>query len=106
MSFLDYLVSVDVRTTLMDRMMRTVGVDRQLKALPDHDGVVSRAVDGCRACGRQDECSAWLDEHLHAEAAPDYCRNADLIATTRDRADLIVPDSAPATPYEPLGTTS
>ncbi|GGI96384.1 nucleoside/nucleotide kinase family protein [Streptomyces brasiliensis] len=31
-------------------------------------------------------------------------RNADLIAATRDRAGLIVPDSALPTPYEPMGT--
>ena len=80
MSFLDYLISVDSRTALMDRMMRKLGVDKQLKIVPDHIAVTSRAVDRCRSCGHQDECSIWLDEHQQADSPPDYCRNSDLIA--------------------------
>jgi hypothetical protein len=34
MTFLDYLISVDARTALMDRMMRKLGVDRQTGCQP------------------------------------------------------------------------
>ena len=86
MSFLDYLISVDTRTALMDRMMRKLGVDKQLKIVPDHIAVTSRAVDRCRSCGHQDECSIWLDEHQQADNPPDYCRNSDLIARLQHAA--------------------
>ncbi|MBZ9672871.1 DUF6455 family protein [Mesorhizobium sp. B2-1-8] len=80
MTFLDYLISVDARTALMDRMMRTLGVDRQLTVVADHAAVTNRAVNRCRSCGHQDDCSAWLDNHHHADEPPAYCRNSDLIA--------------------------
>ncbi|MEW6631721.1 MAG: DUF6455 family protein [Pseudomonadota bacterium] len=80
MSFFEYLIGVDARTALMGRMMRKMGVDRQLKVVADHTAVISRAVDRCRSCGRQGECAAWLDETTHADRPPDYCRNGDLIA--------------------------
>ncbi|ESZ68752.1 DUF6455 family protein [Mesorhizobium sp. L103C105A0] len=80
MSFLDYLISVDARTALMGRMMRTLGVDRHLKVVADHAAVTNRAVNRCRACGHQDECMTWLDEHEHASEPPDFCHNRDLIA--------------------------
>jgi len=86
MTFLDYLISADARTTLMDRMMRKLGVDRQLKVVADHTAVTKRAVDRCRSCGHQDECSVWLDEHQQADNPPDYCRNSDLIARLRHAA--------------------
>ncbi|WP_352641939.1 DUF6455 family protein [Mesorhizobium sp. M0220] len=60
MSFLDYLISVDARTALMGSMMQKLGVDKQLKVVPDHVGVTNRAVDRCRSCGHQDECSTGL----------------------------------------------
>ncbi|TPM89916.1 MULTISPECIES: DUF6455 family protein [unclassified Mesorhizobium] len=87
MSFLDYLISVDARTALMGRMMRTLGVDRHLKVVADHAAVTNRAVNRCRACGHQDECMTWLDEHQQAENPPDYCRNSDLIARLQHVAD-------------------
>ncbi|ADV15434.1 hypothetical protein EN962_24620 [Mesorhizobium sp. M7A.F.Ca.CA.001.09.2.1] len=80
MSFLDYLISVDARVALMGRMMRKLGVDRQLKVVADHAAVTDRAVNRCRSCGHQDECSTWLDQNEQADAPPDYCRNRDLIA--------------------------
>ncbi|WP_073986272.1 DUF6455 family protein [Mesorhizobium sp. LCM 4576] len=80
MSFLEYLIGADAKTALMERMMRKMGVDRQLKVVADHAAVASRAVDRCRSCGHQDECAAWLDETAHADHPPAYCRNSDLIA--------------------------
>ncbi|WP_027154466.1 DUF6455 family protein [Mesorhizobium sp. WSM2561] len=80
MSFFDYLISVDVRTELTGRMMQKLGVDRQLKTVPDQAAVTSRAVDRCRSCGRQDECAVWLDENEQPDDPPDYYRNSDLIA--------------------------
>ncbi|WP_258122833.1 DUF6455 family protein [Mesorhizobium onobrychidis] len=86
MSFLDYLISVDARTALMGRMMQKLGVDRQLKVVPDYVAVTNRAVDRCRSCGHQDECSTWLNEHQQADDPPDYCRNRDLIARLQHAA--------------------
>jgi hypothetical protein len=86
MNFLDYLISADARVALMDRMMRKLGVDRQLKVVADHAAVTHRAVDRCRSCGHQDECSIWLDEHQQADSPPDYCRNRDLIARLQHAA--------------------
>ncbi|RWB24993.1 DUF6455 family protein [Mesorhizobium sp.] len=86
MTFLDYLISIDARTALMGRMMRRLGVDRQLKVVADHAAVTNRAVDRCRSCGHQDECSTWLDEHQHADDPPNYCRNRDLIARLQHAA--------------------
>ncbi|TPK98988.1 MULTISPECIES: DUF6455 family protein [unclassified Mesorhizobium] len=80
MSFLEYLIGVDARTALMERMMQKMGVDRQLNVVADHAAVTSRAVDRCRSCGHQDECAVWLDETTHADHPPAYCRNSDLIA--------------------------
>ncbi|RUU21377.1 hypothetical protein EOD10_06830, partial [Mesorhizobium sp. M7A.T.Ca.TU.009.01.3.2] len=51
MTFLDYLISVDARTALMGRMMQKLGVDKQLKSVPDHAAVTTRAVERCRSCG-------------------------------------------------------
>ena len=86
MSFLEYLISVDARTALMDRMMRTLGVDRKLKLVADHVAVTNRAVNRCRSCGHQDECSVWLNERQQANDSPDYCRNRDLIARLQHAA--------------------
>ncbi|OBQ71307.1 DUF6455 family protein [Mesorhizobium erdmanii] len=83
MRFLDYLIAVDVRTALMDRMMRKLGVDRQLKVVADQIQVTNRAVDRCRSCGHQEECSTWLDNEQNANHPPAYCRNSDLIARLR-----------------------
>ncbi|MDX8530797.1 DUF6455 family protein [Mesorhizobium sp. VK25A] len=80
MSLLEYLIGADARTALMERMMRKMGVERQLKVVADHAAVTGRAADRCRSCGHQDECAAWLDETTHAEHPPAYCRNSDLIA--------------------------
>jgi hypothetical protein len=80
MNFVDYLISVDARTALFGRMMRKLGLARQFKHIADHAAVTNRAVDRCRSCGLQDECSAWLEESLPPKAPPDYCRNSDLIA--------------------------
>ncbi|PDQ23078.1 hypothetical protein CN311_00305 [Mesorhizobium sanjuanii] len=86
MTFLDYLISVDARTVLMGRMMQKLGVDRQLKVVADHVAVTNRAVDRCRSCGHQDDCTTWLDEHQQADNPPDYCRNRDLIARLQHAA--------------------
>ena len=80
MTFLEYLIGVDARTALMERMMQKLNVNKQLEIVADHAAVVSRAVDRCRSCGHQDECAAWLDETTHADNPPAYCRNGDLIA--------------------------
>lgn len=67
MSFYDFLVSADVRTAWMGRMMQKFMVDRELRCLPDHAAVVSYAVDRCRSCGHQDACADWLEQDDHPD---------------------------------------
>lgn len=87
MSFVDFLISVDPRTALMGRMTRALGVERQLKSIPDCAAVINRAVDRCRSCGHQYECAIWLDGHEHENEPPEYCRNRDLIARLQRAAN-------------------
>jgi hypothetical protein len=77
MSFYDYILGIDIRTVNMDRMMRRFGVDQALDAQPPIMRV--HAVERCRACGRQEDCRAWLDAAVDADVPPSYCRNGQLI---------------------------
>lgn len=63
---------------LMDRMMDTVGVTDRLKSLPNAANVLRRASARCRTCTETGDCSAFLDSHDRAGAAPEYCRNHEL----------------------------
>jgi hypothetical protein len=68
---------------LVKRMAATVGVDlgravaEGRVTAEDLRGVVTK----CTGCACPDACGRWLEEHVGgAEAAPAYCRNADLFA--------------------------
>jgi hypothetical protein len=36
-------------------------------------------VMSCTGCSDPGACQRWLSEHEHADRAPDYCRNGDLL---------------------------
>ncbi len=80
MSFIDYLLAHDPRTSLMHRMLRKFGVDRRLRTIADHAHVTARAADRCASCGKKEACAQWLDLNEEPASPPDYCRNANLIA--------------------------
>ncbi|MCX7644469.1 MAG: DUF6455 family protein [Rhodobacteraceae bacterium] len=74
---------IDRHMGLVKRMAATVGADL---AGAVADGRLAPAdlrgaVLKCTGCACPDACGRWLEEHAAgAEAAPGYCRNADLFA--------------------------
>lgn len=74
---------------LVDRMATSMGVDLEEQLfhgkmspsdLPD-------AVLRCAACSDPVHCNAWLNRReTRADATPGYCRNADLMATLREKS--------------------
>ncbi len=80
MSFIDYLLAHDPRTSLMHRMLRKFGVDRRLRTIADHAHVTARAADRCASCARRRPARNGLDLNEEPASPPDYCRNANLIA--------------------------
>lgn len=86
------LGKIDRHLGLVKRMAGTVGVDlagavAERRLAPED---LRGAVLKCTGCACPDACGQWLDEHAGgAEAAPAYCRNADLFAR------LAVPSDAP-----------
>jgi hypothetical protein len=76
------LDKIDRRAEVMNRMAETLDVDfaAVIAQTPEAVREYRQAVLRCVACGREGECATWMAEHPHAEAAPDYCRNRDLMA--------------------------
>jgi hypothetical protein len=76
------LDKIDRRADVMNRMAETLDVDFAA-AMAQNPGTVReyrQAVIRCVACGHEGECTEWMDSHPHAEAAPEYCRNKDIMA--------------------------
>jgi len=66
---------------LVERMAETVGAGLG-DAIADHRLSASEyrtAVIRCTTCDASEECPHWMDSHAHAEGAPAYCRNSDLL---------------------------
>ncbi len=66
---------------LMERMADTVGADLR-EAIADHRLSAAEyrtAVIRCTTCDGAEECPHWIDSHAHAERAPAYCQNRDLL---------------------------
>lgn len=71
---------IDQRANVMGRMAETLDVDIT-EAFARHADTVRayrQAVMRCTFCPHDNACTAWMDAHAHAEAAPDYCRNKDI----------------------------
>ncbi|WP_353473332.1 DUF6455 family protein [Salipiger sp. H15] len=70
-----------LHATLVDRMAGALGVDLEEKMLRGElsFGGLEDAVLACTGCHKPCDCETWLDsQESVAEAAPAYCRNADL----------------------------
>jgi len=67
---------------LVDRMATAQGVDLEETMMAGHltPGELGEAVLACTGCAAPGACAHWLDAHEPGEAAPSYCRNADLLA--------------------------
>lgn len=72
---------IDHRADVMTRMADTLQVDFAAEILRDAGTVkvYRQAVLRCAACPHEDECTAWMQDHRQADAAPDYCRNKDIL---------------------------
>lgn len=72
---------IDHRAGVMTRMADTLGVDfaTTIAQAPEAVREYRQAVMRCASCNHESECMAWMDSHAHAEAAPDYCRNKDIL---------------------------
>lgn len=40
----------------------------------------AQIINRCRSCDDPEGCKLWLETHAKAKAAPDYCRNRDVLA--------------------------
>lgn len=72
---------IDHRAGVMTRMADTLDVD--FAAAIKHDAstvnLYRQAVMRCAACPHEDKCTAWMQDHPQADAAPEYCRNKDIL---------------------------
>jgi hypothetical protein len=82
MGIFGFLASGASSGGLMHRMMQALGVDRQLKHLPGHGAVETRATERCSHCEHETECAGWLaaNENANPDEPPEFCANRDLIA--------------------------
>ncbi|MCR9126609.1 MAG: DUF6455 family protein [Rhodobacteraceae bacterium] len=70
---------------LVDRMATTVGVDLEeaaFRGTMDFDEIAD-AVLRCTGCSKPDDCGQWMAQTPQADATPDYCRNAEMLARLR-----------------------
>lgn len=48
-------------------------------------GELARMVDRCRECGKSDDCTRFLAEHVHVAHLPEFCPNTpEIEALTHD----------------------
>lgn len=75
------LDKIDRRAGVMTRMADTLGVDfaASIAQTPEAVREYRQAVMRCTACNHEGECTEWMDAHPHAEKAPEYCRNKDIL---------------------------
>ncbi len=76
---------------LVDRMATAIGVDLEdlLFRGQMSPSDVPDAVLRCAACSDPVHCNAWLNRRdTLADATPGYCRNADLMATLREKTSV------------------
>ncbi len=79
MSILSYINRITAKAELMQAMLRRVGVDDWFGKDPRRAATLRRATMNCMSCGHQVQCQTWLEGHLQADRAPDFCSNQNLI---------------------------
>lgn len=70
------------RSSLVNRMAETVGVDMGEEMIRGHvtPEEIRGAVFRCMSCRKDGACTHWMDAQTGtAEAAPDYCRNSRML---------------------------
>lgn len=75
------LNKIDHHATVMGRMAETLGVDfaESVATSPSTVRDYRQAVLRCTACTHEEDCMRWMQENPRAAAAPDYCRNKDIL---------------------------
>jgi hypothetical protein len=71
------------RQELMDRMMRTNGVDVLTAIRVDGGLAFTEARAKCRYCLHEGACRDWLESSDEPQAPPDFCPNAAFFLTCR-----------------------
>ncbi len=71
------------RQELMDRMMRTSGVDVLTAVRVDGGLAFFEARAKCRFCLREGACRDWLELPEGLQMAPDFCPNAEFFHACR-----------------------
>lgn len=71
----------DRHEALMTRMAQTLGTDLDDAELRGDLPPEMRAdmLTACTGCAQPQRCAHWLDRTPEAEAAPQYCRNRDIL---------------------------
>lgn len=67
----------------MGRMAATLGADLEAAELRGDlpPELREEMVLACTGCSDPGACRRWLDAHEHADRAPGYCRNGELLRT-------------------------
>jgi Family of unknown function (DUF6455) len=71
------------RQELMDRMMRTSGVDVLTAVRVDGGLAFVEARAKCRYCLHEGACRDWLDSSEGSQMPPDFCPNARFFLACR-----------------------
>ena len=80
MGIQNIIARIDRHSELFEKMMARIGVRDKLADIDNIGPVYRRAAMRCVGCTGTEECETWLEEHEHAEEAPEYCRNRALFA--------------------------
>lgn len=81
------LKQVLCRQELMERMMRTSGVDVLTAVRVDGGLAFFEARAKCRFCRHEGACRGWLESPEGLQMAPDFCPNAKFFRACR-REDI------------------
>lgn len=69
---------LDRQASLMNRMMRRLGVDAAAVADDAFGATLGAAARTCLLCGHDVECEAWLDTAPAGSRPPEFCPNGHL----------------------------
>lgn len=80
--------TLKTHAALVDRMATAQGLDLEEQMMRGRftTSELEDAVLRCTGCSAPDACAHWLETQGQAEAAPLYCRNAQVFAELRREA--------------------
>ena len=81
MGLFSYVGRLDRRAGIMGDMAERVGVDwsEVIATNPEKVKDYRNAVMTCAQCEREGDCLRWQAGHVHAEHAPGFCLNRDML---------------------------